>query len=180
VTNESDEDPKPNSNSETGAPCACRHLQQAADEPANPVVFDAKMNEYHLTHLDLAGTGRHGHSIIRYCYWCGGAAPRSKHGTFVAHITDAESRRLQELGAGVKTVEEAVAKFGPPDEDHAEGLRTKSPASDTEPSVVRSYRLLRYTGLSETANVTFTDSGPDGALRMSLESKYVGEPKAKP
>mgnify|MGYP006185435421 CR=1 FL=1 len=32
-----------------------------------------------------------------------------------------------------------------------------SPATDTEPSIVRGYRLLRYTGLSETANVTFVD-----------------------
>jgi hypothetical protein len=44
--------------------------------------------------------------------------------------------------------------------------------------VVRSYRLLRYTGLSETANVTFTDFGPDRGLYMSLETKYVGEPTA--
>ena len=57
----------------------------------------------------------------------------------------------------MKTVEEVIAKFGEPDHDNPDGLRTQSPASDTEPSVVRSYRVLRYSGLSETAHVNFTD-----------------------
>ncbi len=69
VTNASDGDRKPNGSSITTTPCTCRYLQRASDEPAVPIVFDAKMNEYHLAHLDLDGTGRAGHSIIRYCPW---------------------------------------------------------------------------------------------------------------
>ena len=172
------EERKPNGSSVTSVPCTCRSLQHAAEEPANPIVFDARMNEYHLTHLDLAGMGRHGYSIVFHCLYCGGAAAKSKRDTFFAHMTDAESRRLRDLASSLKTVEEAVAKFGPPDEDHPNGLASKSPASDAAPSIVRFYRLLRYTGLSDTANVTFTDHGPERGLHMTLESKYVGEPEA--
>lgn len=119
------------------------------------------MNEYHVTHLDLAGIGRHGYSIVFHCPYCGGAAPKSKRDTFFAHITDAESRRLRDLASGLNTVEDAVATFGAPDEDYPNGLAPRSPASDEEPSIVRYYRLLRYTGLSATANVTFADYGPE-------------------
>lgn len=169
-------DRKATSGSGAGVPCKCSYLERASDEPDNPIVFDVKMNEYHLTHFDLAGTGRQRYSIIRYCPWCGGAAPSSKRGTFFAHITDAESRRLRDLASGVKTVEDAIARFGQPNQDSPNGLTTTSAATDTKPSVVSSYRLLRYTGLSELANVTFTDDGPDRELRMTLESKYIGEP----
>jgi hypothetical protein len=158
----------------TSVPCTCGYLERASDQPSNPIVFDAEMNEYVFTHLDK------GESIIRHCPWCGGAAPRSKRDTFFAYITDAERSRLRDLAAGVKTVNDAIARLGPPNEDHPHGYRTESKATDTEPSVIRSYRLLRYTGLSETANVTFTDSGPEGTLRMALETKYVGKPEAKP
>ena len=79
----------------------------------------------------------------------------------------------------MKTVEEVIAKFGEPDHDNPDGLRTQSPASDTESSVVRSYRVLRYSGLSETAHVNFTDYGPERGVHVTLQSKYVGEPEAK-
>jgi hypothetical protein len=107
-------------------------------------VFDEQMNEYHLKHFDLDGTGRQALSIIFHCVRCGGAAPESLRATFFAHITDAEKRRLQELTSGLRMVENAFAKLGPPDEDHPRGRTTQSPSSDTEPSIVRSYRLLTY------------------------------------
>ena len=168
---------KPSAGSVTSTPCACNYLQRASDEPDNPIVFDAKMNEYHLAHIDRAGTGRQGHSIIRHCPWCGGSAPRSKRATFFANITQAESRRLRELASGLKSVDEAIAKLGPPDEDHPNGYAGHSPATDTQPSVVNTYRFLRYTRLSNTANVMLTDYGPDRGLYVSLESKYIGESK---
>ena len=104
-----------------------------------------------------------------------GAAPESKRGTFFAHITEAESRRLRELVVGVNTVADAITRFGEPDQDQRDGVRTKTPATDTEPSVIRSYRFLRYSRLSETAHVNFTDYGPERGLHMTLQSKYIGE-----
>jgi hypothetical protein len=99
--------------------------------------------------------------------------------TFFAQIT-AETGRLKALAPGLRTVEDAIGKLGQPEEDHASGMTTQSPATETEPSIVRSYRLLRYTGLSETANVTFVDYGPKGGLHMTLESKYIGPRSSAP
>jgi hypothetical protein len=178
VTNGREAEGKPTSGSVTGVACACGYLERASGEPDNPIVFDAEMNEYHLRHFDHAGLGRQGESIIYHCPFCGGVAPRSKRSSFFAQITDAEKSRLRDLTSGAKTVRDAVAQLGQPNEDHPDGFTTESRSSDAEPSVIKSYRLLRYTGLSETANVTFTDSGPDGGLRMRLESKYLGKPKA--
>lgn len=151
-----DEPKKPTGSSVTDQPCTCGSMQRGAEKPSNPIVFDAMMNEYHLKHFDL----------------------RSKRGTFFAQITSAETRRLRALASGLRRVENAIAKLGEPDEDHPTGMTTQSPATDTEPSIVRSYRLLRYRGLSETANVTFVDYGPERGLHMTLESTYIGPPRS--
>ncbi len=175
-----DQPKKPTASSVTDQPCTCGSLQRAAEEPSNPIVFDATMNEYRLKHFDLEGTGQHGYGVIYHSVFCGGAAPRSQRGTFFVQITTAETRRLKALASGLRTVEDAIAKLGKPDEDHPTGMTTQSPATDTEPSIVRSYRLLRYTRLSETANVMFVDYGPERGLSMTLESKYIGPPRSSP
>ena len=95
VTDDGDGDLKPNGNSVTSLPCTCPYLHEASEEPDNPIVFDVEMNEYHLTHFDRTGTGMIAHSIIQHCPCCGGTAPRSKRGTFFAHITHAENRVLR-------------------------------------------------------------------------------------
>lgn len=79
----------------------------------SPIVFDEQMNEFHITHA-TTDDGREGHTLIRHCPWCGGAAPESKRHTYFAQITNEESRRLHVLTANVRTVEEVLAKFGPP------------------------------------------------------------------
>jgi hypothetical protein len=178
----SDEDEKPTSISVTAVPCKCNWLAQAADEPDNPVVFDKEMNEYHLAHQrprgsNGAGGGRYGYSMIYHCPFCGGAAPKSKRETFFANITDAERARLTELTAGIRTVADAIARLGPPDQDVPQGLTVTTPATDTTPSTVTSYRVIRYMNLSETASVEFTDYGPDRGVRMTLQSKYIGSKK---
>ncbi len=173
---EPSEEYKPTQSSVTTVRCKCSYLQRAADEPDHPIVFDTRMNEFHITY----GAPEHrAYLMINHCPWCGGTAPRSKRETFFMNVTDAESMRLRDLAAGVRTVTDAIARFGPPDSDMPDGMTMKSPATDTEPSVVTSYRVLRYAGLSDTADVSFTDYGPERGLRMSLQGKYVGEPNAR-
>jgi hypothetical protein len=62
---------KPAGNSVTPARCKCGWLERAADEPVNPVLFDAKMGEFQLHPSD------DGYSVLYHCPWCGGSAPRS-------------------------------------------------------------------------------------------------------
>jgi hypothetical protein len=172
----SDADEKPTFASVTTVRCTCDYLQHAAAEPFSPIVFDAEMNEYQITHTTPAGVVCS--ARIFHCPSCGGAAPRSQRGTRFAHVTSHERARLQELFSSVTTVDAAIAKLGQPDQDMPNGLTTISPATDTEPSQSVSYRVLMYTAISETADVSLTDFGPDRGLRFSLQGKYLGKPKA--
>jgi hypothetical protein len=164
---------RPTAASVTGVPCKCRYLERASEEPEVPIVFDAEVNEFHITDV-----GRNpGHSVIYHCPWCGGAAPRSKRATFFATVTRKEEGRLRGLVTGLATVEDAIKKLGNPDDDMPAGMTTKTPGSDADPSKVKSYRMLSYGGLSRTTDVHFTDYGPDGGLRATFQGKYLGKPK---
>jgi hypothetical protein len=163
---------KPNSFSVTSMPCKCRFLERASEEPAIPIVFDARMNEYHIMNV---GKGRRGHSNIYHCPFCGGAAPVSKRHSLFATITSTEAERLYKLTSGMKTFKEVVAKFGEPDDDLDPGTQSHTPGSDADPPKVVSYRTLTYKRLSKTAEVVFIDYGPERGVRTSLRGKYVGQ-----
>jgi len=153
--------------------CACDYLANAADEPEVPIVFDARMNEYHITTLGAV----QGALIIRHCPWCGGAAPTSRRASFFATITQAEEERLRALTRGLTTLSGVIRKLGRPDADFAEGLTVRSRKTEREPSKITSYRSLVYEGLSKTAEVRFTDYGPDGGVRAPFQGKYLGPSK---
>ena len=172
----SDGDEKATPASVTTVRCTCDYLQRASHEPFSPIVFDAEVNEYAITHTTPAGVVCS--ARIFHCPWCGGVAPRSRRGTLFAHVTNHESARLHQLCENLKTVEAAIAKLGHPDSDMPTGMTTGTPATDTEPSTSVSYRVLTYGGLSETADVRLTDFGPERGLRCSLYGKYLGKPKA--
>jgi hypothetical protein len=161
---------KPTGASVTTTACTCKYLERASDEPEVPIVFDAEMNEYHLTNV---GKNR-GHTMIYHCPWCGGAAPRSKRGTFFATISQREEERLRRRTSGLMTVSAVVKKFGKPDADLDEGIVLKTPESKEKPPTIKSYRSIVYERLSETADVRFTDYGPDGGLRVTFQGKYLG------
>ncbi len=42
---------KPTSTSVTSTQCTCGALQRAAEEPSIPIVFDARLNEYHIMNI---------------------------------------------------------------------------------------------------------------------------------
>lgn len=88
--------------------CDCGSLEHMADEPSCPVEFDAKLKEYHIAHQDG------GYSMIYYCPFCGGSAPKSRRGRLFQRITDAEQHRLCELTKGMRMVEDVIRAFGEP------------------------------------------------------------------
>lgn len=164
---------------ETGAAtsCTCGSLDRAAAEPAVPISFDEKTNEFSIIYTDGAIQG----SVrIRFCYWCGGAAPRSKRASLFAVVTDAEERRLCDLAGELWTVDEATSRLGPPDEDHAEGLVTHDEAREGGGPVRTGYRVIRYHKLSPTAILELTDFGPGRRLRVTVQGKYIGPPVTIP
>jgi hypothetical protein len=162
---------KPHSQSVTSKPCGCRYLESAAAEPGTVIVYDDRMGEYQLKRPDGSGSGP-----IYHCPFCGGAAPKSKRASFFARVTWAEVARLKRLTAGIKTVAEAIDKFGTPQQGHPEGMTIQTPASDTEPSKTTSYRVARFTQLSKTADVDLIDYGVKG-IKFTFQGKYLGDKK---
>jgi len=167
---------KPTFASVTSLRCTCKYLENASEDPRIPIVFDAELNEYHITSI-----GKNpGHSMIYHCPFCGGAAPKSKRASLFATVTHDEERRLRDLTRGLTTIEAVTKKFGKPTHDIAEGLTIRSAESEKDPSKIKSYRTLMYSGLSKTADVHFTDYGPDGGVRATFQGKYLGRPKKRP
>ncbi len=113
--------------------------------------------------------------FIYHCPWCGGVAPESKRRSLFATISIDESERLQRLTTGLKTVEEAIAALGQPDEDDPQGTTTKTPGTETATPRLTTCRMLTFRRLSETAEVDLIDYGPEG-LSFSFRGKFLGKP----
>jgi hypothetical protein len=155
---------RPTAHSVTDVPCRCGYLQRESEEPATPILFDEEMHEFHIAHQNG------GYAVIYHCPWCGGVGPRSKRARFFATITNAESERLQRLTSGLTSVEEAIARLGKPDGQDVRGTTILTPATRREPPTVRTYRTLRFSKLSDTAEVTLIDYGPKG-IGFSFQGK---------
>lgn len=148
----------------TEEPCTCGYLQNAADDPDNPIVFDARTAEYQFSYGGAM-------LVIYHCPFYGGAAPESKRDLLFAQIPEVEQDRVLELLSGVQTIDDAIQKFGTPD---FEGVSTsKYPAREGEAPRIEPHRSIRYGNLSEVAEVWITER-PDGKIYARLQGKYLG------
>jgi hypothetical protein len=127
--------------------CKCGLLARLVEDPRDPVEFDPQLNEYHIMRQ-----GAGGYSLIYFCPFCGGRAPKSQRGSLFHKLTDAEQHRLTELTKNLRTVQDVVAALGEPD---AKGLRMAVTTSETDgrPEATQSYPAMTYTKLSEVAYV---------------------------
>jgi hypothetical protein len=102
--------------------------------------------------------------------------PRSRRAELFAYVAEAEVERLDELTSTIRSVDEAVRAFGPPERDIAAGMRERTPERGGQPPRVVSHRVLSFSRLSDTADVQLIDCGPDG-IRFSYVGKYLGATK---
>jgi hypothetical protein len=70
---------KPTFASVTKVACTCGYLQRMAKDPAIPIEFDQRINEFHFTFPDPRGDGSAAILLIYHCQVYGGALPESKH-----------------------------------------------------------------------------------------------------
>lgn len=148
----------------TEEPCTCGYLQNAADDPDNPIVFDARTAEYQFSY----GAAM---LVIYHCPFCGGAAPESKRDLLVAQIPAAERQRLLDLLSGVQTIDGAIEKFGKP--DFAGVSTSKYAEREGEAPRIEPHRHIRYGNLSDVAEVWITER-PDGKIYARLQGKSLG------
>jgi hypothetical protein len=145
--------------------CECGSLERHSKEPSVPIEFDEKLNEYHIR-------GTSGMEIMIYhCPFCGGRTPDSRRSKLFMHITYAEAERLRGLTRDLKTLDEALNAFGPPDWDDPTGCgETKDDSTGRQ--VTTYYRQLTYNGLSDTARVHAT-VGLNDHVQFSFSPKQV-------
>ena len=168
---------KPTHASVTEVRCSCGYLERAADHPQSPIVFDVELNEFNIEYPDPDDPDSINKATLRiyHCPFCGGVAPESKRGQLFAHLAFDEEQRICELVRGIRTLDEAIEKFGPPDDDNPSGLLESHPAADGRGPSRERFRTLTYANLSESAEVCLADSRT-GAVKLILHGKYLGKP----
>lgn len=171
---------KPTHSSVTELACECRYLENAADDPASPIIFDERTGEfqfeYHetrqsrLKHLSSALWGDRPYAtlIIYHCPFCGGAAPESKRDLLFEIIPREEEARLAEQLKPIKTIDDAIRLLGKPDFEGHVGLH--KPESENQPSTIEHHRDIRYYDLSGVADVWITERA-DGTAHWQLQGK---------
>jgi hypothetical protein len=171
---------KPTFASVTKKPCTCGVLEQEANDPDSPIVFDVQMNEYHFEYPSpCAGEDcdtAKAQMMIYHCPFCGGATPPSKRESLFTAPSRKEQRRLCRLFNGLRTLQEVVATIGPPDEDKDQGLTIRLSEKDGQATTTRTFRTLRYTRLSDTADVEVYADPAEDKVQVTLMGKYIGSP----
>jgi hypothetical protein len=114
--------------------------------------------------------------MIYHCPHCGGAAPASKRASLFTVCTPEEQRRLFRLFDGMRTLQEVIAALGSPDEDKERGLTVRQPEKEGRPPTLRKFRTLRYTRLSDTADVEVFVEPAEDKVHVILKGKYIGSP----
>lgn len=148
--------------------CKCNYLQRAVDSEHMPIQFDPDTAEYQWHHNGAVG-------VIYHCPFCGGAAPKSQRDKLFATIPPSEEARLSKILDPVKTIGDAIELLGEPNFDG--WAKTVRPESGDQPPMVAHHRDIRYTQLSDIADVHIQECS-DGRAFWQLLGKYVG-PKGK-
>ena len=152
-------------NSVTETPCTCGWLEKCADDPDWPIEYDASLNEFHI--IMKGSDGQPAQGMIYHCFWCGGAAPKSKREEKFLTVGIGEDCRLRSLLRSYTTFEQALSGLGQPDQDWADG------ASSTFDNKTTSYRCVLYEKLSSTADVRLVDY-PGKQFGIEICGKYIG------
>ena len=160
---------KPTFASVTETPCTCHYLQESADDPSNPIVFDKLAHEFQIECRDTRGRSQ-GILVIYHCPFCGGAAPKSKRDLLFHKISVFEESRLSELLKPIETISDALQVFGVPDLDDYE--RSSQPEDGNTPPLTNFFRVIRYFGLSDVAVVCLSERS-DGRVFWQLQGKPI-------
>jgi len=137
--------------------CTCGYLRNAANDPRNPIKFDAQTSEYQFVYGDEM-------LVIYHCPFCGGAAPESQRDLLFAQVSTAEEERLAGISEGVETIDDAIKRFGRPD---FEGVcTTRSPEQEDQAPWIQHHREIRCHNLSVTAQVWVPYYGLTAARSM--------------
>ena len=143
--------------------CACGTLEAFSREPSIPIVFDAGLNEYHI--VGAAGEK----VLIHHCISCGGRAPASRRPELFMHVSLEEMERLRQVTQGLKTLDDVIRAFGPPDFDQPGGY-SHTEAAGSGPRRTTWHRQMIFGAVSDTANLHVA-IGLDDKVQFSFMPK---------
>jgi len=149
--------------------CKCGALARMADDPKDPVEFDARLNEFHITRK-----GNGGYTLVYYCPLCGGKAPDSKRSSLFQRLDLAEQQRLFELTKNLHTTQDVIAALGEPDLRRPLGMMVLATGKQGAPQTVQSYPIMIYSKLSEAADVHVTVY-PNDKVGITFQAKPMLE-----
>jgi hypothetical protein len=145
--------------------CRCGGLELASQDPSIPVEFDAETNEYEIVKKTDSYESR---TLVRFCFHCGGRAPASRRASLFETVDKAEMARLSRLFNEITTIDEAIDKFGPPDQDLSAGVIISDLGADgAEYEVARS---VIYNKISKVADIRLTVR-KDGKITIGFSGK---------
>jgi hypothetical protein len=147
--------------------CHCGGLEYAAENPNHAVEFDYGTNEFQI--VKRIGPCE---SIlrIRFCFYCGGRAPRSMRESLFDYVPSEEHARIAQLFKDIRTIEDAIKLFGQPNQD-IPGGDVRKDDSETWSIVSRS---IVYTNVSDIADVRLVFS-TGGGVELGIQ----GKPKSR-
>jgi hypothetical protein len=112
--------------------------------------------------------------MMYYCPFCGGRTPESRRDSLFAHITQEEETRIYALFAGVRTVSDVLARFGPPDEQRDIAAAVRRAGGKGKAERGEAFRGMVYKSLSPVADIVF-EVGVGESVRGTWIQKYVGD-----
>lgn len=140
-------------------PCSCVRIHAA--EPAGPLKYDERLNEYELVYD--SGHGRSSYPVY-HCPWCGTRMPESKRSELFNTPDPADLAHLSTRLEGARTVRDVIARLGEPD-------RVWPGFNDDERQRVlelpRILRQLDYLRLSPTVQVIVQER-EDGSVSWNF------------
>jgi hypothetical protein len=146
--------------------CDCGWLDRAANDPAVPIGFDDRTNEYYV---EVRGNGGvEGRMLIRYCPSCGGDAPVSKRRQLFHPVSMDDQLTVQQFNGELHTRDDVLAKWGVPDEEIRGGYAI--PESSYEGARTMVFDVLRYNNVLGTAVVDVIVR-PDDTVSISYMPK---------
>jgi hypothetical protein len=157
---------KPTYASVTEEPCSCGALERLSQQSGSAVVFDSRLNEFHIVSSTPGGTKVT--TLVYHCIFCGGVMPPSKREEFFRPVEEAERLRLTRILDRITSLNDAIAVLGKPDLDDSIAPATFDMESESPSSLP--LRVFTYTTLSETADVQIALL-PSGRVQVSILPK---------
>jgi hypothetical protein len=149
-------------NQETMPQCECEAVADLASNSHCPIEFDEALNEYNILSRDGKTYYR-----LYYCFVCGGSLPKSNRTDLYTQPNQRETEQVKNVLGKARTIEEALAELGEPDEV------TAAPKAEKDRSGKRYRQFYHFTSRWKSLDLTVRERS-DHSIDLAIVGKYRG------